>query len=295
MKNIFFYITVLSIITLFNSCSSNNNKADAYGNFEATETIVSAEGNGKLLQFTVEEGQLLKKNEQIGVIDTLQISLKKEQLKANKISIQSKSKNVLSQIRVLKEQLHTAKINQSRIQKLVAANAGTQKQLDNINGEVSVLKEKINSIETQNSAVLSELKGINAQINLLNDQINKSIIKNPVLGTVLVKYAEPNEITAFGKPLYKIANLNSLELKSYVTETQLANFKIGQKVKVLIDLGEKSKNYEGKITWIADEAEFTPKIIQTKEERVNLVYAIKVTVQNDGFIKIGMPGEVWFN
>jgi HlyD family secretion protein len=277
------------------SCNNNNDKADGYGNFEATETIISSESNGKLLQFTVEEGQQLKKHKVVGLVDTIPLSLKKAQLTASKEIIHSKSKEVLSQINVLNAELKTAIISKNRVENLLKANAGTQKQLDEIDGKVATLKQQINSIKTQNMAVLNELKSSNAQIAQLDDQIKKSIITNPVNGTVLVKYAEPNEITSFGKPLYKIADLSSLELRVYISEPQLPEIKIGQKVSVKIDAENSTKKYSGIITWIASEAEFTPKIIQTKEERVNLVYAVKVTVKNDGSLKIGMPAEMWLN
>ncbi|MCF6182530.1 HlyD family efflux transporter periplasmic adaptor subunit [Lutibacter sp.] len=286
--------TLLLASTLI-SCNNGNDKADGYGNFEATETIVSSESNGKLLQFTVEEGQQLKQNQNVGLVDTIPLSLKKDQLIASKEIIRSKSKGVLSQISVLNAQLTTAMISKNRMVNLLKANAGTQKQLDDINGKVATLKQQINSIKTQNIAVLNELKSSNAQIAQLDDLIKKSIITNPINGTVLVKYAEPYEITSFGKPLYKIANLSSLELRVYISETQLPEIKIGQKVAVKIDTGDGTKKYDGIITWIASEAEFTPKIIQTKEERVNLVYAVKVTVKNDGSLKIGMPAEMWIN
>ena len=286
--------TLLLASTLI-SCNNGNDKADGYGNFEATETIVSSESNGKLLKFTVEEGQQLKQNKIVGLVDTIPLSLKRVQLIASKEIIRSKSKGVLSQISVLNAQLTTAMISKNRIENLLKANAGTQKQLDDISGKVATLKQQINSIKTQNIAVLNELKSSNAQIAQLENLIKESIITNPINGTVLVKYAEPYEITSFGKPLYKIANLSSLELRVYISETQLPEIKIGQKVTVKIDTGSTTKNYDGIITWIASEAEFTPKIIQTKEERVNLVYAVKVTVKNDGRLKIGMPAEMWLN
>ncbi|WP_456460639.1 HlyD family secretion protein [Lutibacter sp.] len=286
---------ILLIASTLISCNDDNNKADGYGNFEATETIISAESNGKLLQFSIEEGQTIQKGTVVGLIDTIQLSLKKEQLIASKKSISSKSKNVLSQINVLKAQLKTAEISKSRIENLIKSNAGTQKQLDDINGQINVINQQIRSVETQNAPILNEIKSINAQIKQLEDQLQKSIVTNPVNGTILVKYAEPYEITTFGKPLYKIANLNIMELRVYVSETQLPSIKIGQNVTVKIDNGETMKNFEGTITWVASEAEFTPKIIQTKEERINLVYAVKVSVKNDGSLKIGMPAEMWIN
>ena len=284
---------VLSAILL--ACSDNGDKADGYGNFEATETTISAEANGKLLTFSAEEGEVLEQGTIVGVIDTIQLSLKRNQLLASKNTIFSKSRNVLSQREVLKEQLRVATNDQQRIENLVKANAATTKQLDDINGQIDILKQQMRSVETQNAPIVNEVKSIEIQIQQIVDQIQKSIIQNPVKGTVLVKYVEPNEITAFGKPLYKIADLDQMELRVYISETQLANLKIGQEVTVKIDSGETMKSFTGQISWISDTAEFTPKIIQTKEERVNLVYAVKVKVKNDGSLKIGMPAEMWLN
>jgi len=282
-----FFTTVLA------SCNSGNDKADGYGNFEATATVVAAESNGKLLAFNVEEGMDLKKDFVIGYIDTIQLSLKKEQIIASKNVVSAKSEGVLSQISVLKAQLKTAKISKKRIENMMKEQAATQKQLDDVNGQIDVIHQQIRSIEIQNASVMNELKSLDAQQKQLEDQIVKSTIINPVHGTVLVKYVEPFEVANFGKPLYKIADLSSMQLRVFVSETQLSSIKIGQKVTVKVDGVEEMKSYEGAITWIAAEAEFTPKIIQTKEERVNLVYAVKVEVKNDGGLKIGMPAEMW--
>ena len=286
-------IAILLTAIIFISCNKNNEKADAYGNFEATEITVSSESNGKIEFLNVEEGAQLKKGSLVGLIDTLQLHYNREQLKASIETVQSKSASVLSQINVLNEQLKTAKIEQTRIQNMYAENAATKRQIDEIDGKVKVIEKQISSVQTQNAPILNEIKSIKVQIEKLDDQIKKSKISNPVDGTVLTKYAEPSEITAFGKPLYKIANLNEMELRVYVTETQLAQIKIGQKVTVAIDADNDTKKYEGNITWISAQAEFTPKVIQTKEERANLVYAVKVAVKNDGSLKIGMPAEVW--
>mgnify|MGYP000745969138 CR=1 FL=1 len=293
MKN-YNYILGLSIIatTLF-SCGNGDDKADGYGNFEATEITISAENNGKLMQFIVNEGDIVKKEAFLGYIDTIPLTLKREQLQVSKAVISSKSKGVLSQISVLKSKLKTAKANKMRAENLLKDNAGTQKQLDDVSGEIDVIKNQIRSVEIQNSPVVNELKSIDVQLKQIEDQIEKSKIINPVNGTVLTKYAEPNEITAFGKPLYKIADLSTMQLRVYISETQLANIKIGQEVTVKIDNTDAMKSYKGTVSWIASEAEFTPKIIQTKEERVALVYAVKVDVKNDGSLKIGMPAEMW--
>ena len=213
----------------------------------------------------------------------------------SKSVITSKYRGVLSQINVLKAQLKIADINKKRTEKLLKDNAGTQKQLDDIIGQMNVIKQQIRSIETQNATAINELKSIDVQIKLIEYQIEKSKIINPINGTVLVKYAEPNEIASFAKPLYKIANLSTMRLRVYISETQLASIKISQEVTVKIDDNEAMKNYKGIITWVSSEAEFTPKIIQTKEERVALVYAAKIDVVNDGSLKIGMPAEMWLS
>ena len=288
MKNI---LTILITLTLF-SCNKEDNDADAYGNFEATEVTISAESNGKIEFLNLDEGMLLEKETVIGQIDTIQLYLNKEQLIASKKTIYSKSANVLSQRSVIQEQLKTAKIEQNRITTMFNENAATQRQVDEIYGKVKVLQQQINSVETQNAPILNEVKSIEVQIEKINDQLKKSKIVNPIKGTVLTKYAEPNEITSFGKPLYKIADLSEMTLRVYFSETQLSSIKVGQEVSVLIDENEGTKSYKGKISWISSAAEFTPKIIQTKEERVNLVYAVKVIVTNDGSLKIGMPAEV---
>ena len=295
MKTIKLIIGLSFIASTIISCNSDTNKADGYGNFEATETTISAENNGKLIQFTVEEGKTLQKGEKVGHIDTIQLALKKELLIVSKNVIFSKSKGVLSQISVLKAQLKTATITKNRIENLLKENAATQKQLDDIQGQINVINQQIKSIEIQNLPIVNELKNIDVQLKQVEDQIKKSVITNPVNGTILVKYTEPNEITSFGKPLYKIADLSTMQLRVYVSETQLSSIKIGQEVTVKIDGNEVMKNYTGIISWIASEAEFTPKIIQTKEERVNLVYAVKIDVINDGSLKIGMPAEMWIN
>jgi HlyD family secretion protein len=275
------------------SCNINNDKADGYGNFEATETTISSESNGKIIRFSVEEGTLLKKGAIVGYIDTIQIALKKEQLMVSKSIIFSKSKGILSQVSVLRAQLKTVLISKNRIKNLLQENASTQKQLDDILGEIDVINQQIRSIELQNAPVVNELKGIDIQLKQLEDQLQKSTLTNPINGTVLVKYAAENEITSFGKPLYKIADLSTMELRVYVSEKQLSFIKIGKEVTVKIDAGDTMKNYIGVVSWVASEAEFTPKIIQTKEERVNLVYAVKIAVKNDGSLKIGMPAEMW--
>lgn len=285
----------LLIIAIFGliSCNDSTDKADGYGNFEATEITVSSESNGKIVFLNVEEGQQLEGQKQVGLIDTLQLYFTKQELFAAKNTVTSKSGNVLSQKSVLAAQLQTARLEQKRIESMFAENAATKRQVDEINGRVSVILEQMKSVGTQNNPILNDLKSIDVQIEKINDQIKKSKITNPINGVVLNKYAEPGEVTGFGKPLYKIADISEMTLRVFVSETQLPQVKIGQEVSVKIDDAKEMKTYKGTVSWIAAQAEFTPKIIQTKEERVNLVYAIKVKVKNDGSLKIGMPAEMW--
>jgi HlyD family secretion protein len=289
MKKIIPFLVFASLI----SCNKNNDKADGYGNFEATEITISAEANGKIEYLKLDEGDILEPEIQVGLIDTTQLYFNKQQLLASKSTIYSKSANVLSQIKVLQEQLKTAQIEKKRIQNMFAENAATKRQVDEIDGKVNVILEQIKSVETQNEPILNEVKSIDVQIEKIKDQIQKSKIINPIKGTVLAKYAEPNEITAFGKPIYKIADISEMTLRVYVSETQLSQIKVGQNVTIKIDSANEMKSYQGTISWIASSAEFTPKIVQTKEERINLVYAVKVKVKNDGSLKIGMPAEMW--
>ena len=285
-------IIILATIGLI-SCNKNNDKADGYGNFEATEVTISAEANGKIEYLKLEEGDILEPNIQVGLIDTTQLHFNKQQLIASKSTVYSKSENVLSQIKVLQEQLKTTLIEKKRIQNMFAENAATKRQVDEIDGKVSVIQEQIKSVQTQNAPIVNEVKSIDVQIEKINDQIQKSKIINPIKGTVLAKYSEPNEVTAFGKPLYKIADISEMTLRVYISETQLSQIKVGQNVTVKIDAEKEMKSFPGTISWIASSAEFTPKVVQTKEERVNLVYAVKVNVKNDGSLKIGMPAEMW--
>ena len=289
MKQLFTFLILINLV----ACNKNNDKADGYGNFEATEVTISAEASGKIEYLNLEEGAIVAPNTQVGLIDTIQLYLSKQQLIASKNTIASKSGNVLSQTAVLNEQLKTTLIEQKRIQNMFAENAATKRQVDEINGKVNVLNEQIKSIKTQEAPISNEQKSIDVQIEKINDQIQKCKITSPFQGTVLAKYSEENEITNFGKPLYKLADLTTMTLRVYISEKQLNQIKVGQKVTVKIDTQEDMKSYPGTISWISSSAEFTPKIIQTKEERANLVYAVNVNVKNDGSLKIGMPAEMW--
>lgn len=295
MKRLKQLVLLLSISAGITSCNFNDYLADGYGNFEAIEITISAENNGKLMQFTAEEGMTINKGEFLGYIDSIPLFLKKEQLYIQKELIHSKSNAVLSQIKVLEAKLDLALKNEERIQNLIEDNAATQKQLDAIVGEIAVIRSSISSVEKQNAPVLNEYKSLDVQLEQLEDLMSKTKIVNPINGTIVSKYAQENELMNFGKPLYKIADLSTMELRVYLSEKQLSSISLSDKVTVKIDKEEDMKSYTGTISWISSKAEFTPKIIQTKEERVALVYAVKVLVNNDGGIKIGMPAEMWLN
>ncbi len=298
MKTFYLYpLTALCAgsLALF-SCSSTATKSDAYGNFEATEAVISAEGTGKLLQFTVQEGQTLASEITVGLIDTTQLFLRKKQLLAMRQASASRVANILAQINVLQEQKRVASVEENRSEQLYQAKAATEKQVTDVKGALSVLDRQIGSVEAQNAGVLAEVRSLDAQIAQVEDQIKKCVVVNPRTGSVLSKYAEEGEFAATGKALYRIADLNRMELRVFVSGDQLPHIALGERVSVLIDEDkEKNKTLEGTISWISSKAEFTPKIIQTKEERVNMVYAVKVAVKNDGSLKIGMPGEVRFS
>jgi len=294
MKTIIKTAIVILSIGIFGSCKEEKT-ADAYGNFEDDAVIVSAENAGKLINYKVDEGLKLKKGETAGVIDTTQLHLKKLVLMAGIKTIDSKAKSVESQRSVLQEQLDVLLTNQKRIQKMYKDGAATQKQLDDINGEIRVTKQKIDNIKIQRNSVLAEKQSLQAQIKQTDDMIQKSIVKNPIDGTVLINFVKEAEFVAPGKPLYSIQDLDNLTLKAYVSETQLTSIKIGQQVKVEVDALKGTQTLDGTIYWISSNAEFTPKQIQTKEERRNLVYAIKIRVNNaNGILKIGMPANVNF-
>ncbi len=317
MKHLSNYISSILIFgllpALIVSCTDNDNAYDASGSFEVVETIISAEATGTIEAFNVEEGQILKAGEVVGYIDSTQLALKKKQLEAQIKAMGSRLPDIAMQTGYYKQQLAAAEISlgnlkreQTRIQNLVKADAATLKQLDDINAQVDesekqlmVIKKQdaaqVSALKTQSSGLRSDVLPLLAQIEQLNDQLGKCRIINGPAGTVLTKYAEANEMATTGKPLYKIADLTTVILRAYITGDQLAKVKLNQKADVMIDTGKDSvKHYNGLVEWISDKAEFTPKTIQTRDERANLVYAVKIRVLNDGALKIGMYADVKF-
>ncbi len=305
---------IITLVIVFTSCKNNKNNFDASGTFEAVETIVSAEASGKILQFNIEEGQQLAKDSEIGYIDPMDLGLQKEQVISSINALHKKTSDAAPQLKLLKSQLHVQQSQlqnlqheQKRTQNLLRLDAATPKQLDDINAQIDVAQKQIDvtqqqmnvetsAISTQNRSILSESEPLQKRADQLQYLENKTKIKNPVPGVVLTKYAQEYEVTAPGKPLYKIADLSTIILRAYITADQFSKIKLNQKVKVLADDGaNKYKEYEGIIEWMSDKAEFTPKTIQTKDERANLVYAIKIRIKNDGYLKIGMYGEVKFS
>ncbi|MCX6245001.1 MAG: HlyD family efflux transporter periplasmic adaptor subunit [Bacteroidetes bacterium] len=288
-------LALLPLFLILFSCKSDKDKPDAYGTFEATEVTVSALANGKILFLRVEEGQLLDSNQLVGVIDTLDMDLKRSQTREQQVATSARRDDLAAQIAVLEQNKANVMVDKARVERLMKDGAATQKQMDDIQASLNLIDKQIASVHSQYSSLDAQVSTFNKQV----DQIKKSIadahIINPIKGTVLTKYAEPNEVTTYGKPIYKIANLNTLDLRVYVSGVQLPYIKIGQAVQVSFDKDENTNStVGGTVTWISQSAEFTPKTIQTKEERVNLVYAAKVRVKNDGTLKIGMPGEIKF-
>jgi HlyD family secretion protein len=281
------------------SCTRDKQSFDASGTFETEETLISSEVSGTIKQFDVAEGQLLQAGQLVGFIDSMQLYLKKKQLEAQIRAVLSRRPDIPTQLASSREQLKAAEREQSRISNMVQADAATPKQLDDINAQVIVLKKQIeaqsSTLGLSSHSINQEILPIQAQVEQLEDQLAKCRIINPVNGTVLTKYTELHEVITPGKPLYQVADLSTLTLRSYVTGDQFSNLKLNQRVQVSVDNGPgKYRQYEGFVYWISNKAEFTPKTIQTKDERANLVYAVKIRVKNDGLLKIGMYGEVNF-
>lgn len=297
MKKIILYIIIPIAIS---GCSnSNKEKYDANGTFESTEVNVSSEAIGKITRFDIEEGSEIKAGECIGNVDSTQLYLQKLQLQRNITSVRSNKPKVNTQIAALKEQIFKQETERKRIINLMKGNAATRKQLDDINSAIKVLTSQLaaqkSTLQNNVNSLDAQSSSIELQIAQINDKLNKCRITSPISGTVLDKYTEAGEMATVGKPLFKVTDLENVFLRIYITTPQLNNIKIGKQVLVFADYGKEKKKYKGVISWISSKAEFTPKNIQTSDERENMVYAVKVAVKNDGFIKLGMYGYVRFN
>ena len=296
----FLRLSLLSLLPLFLfACDGNEKEYDATGTFEATETTVSAEQSGTLLSFAVSEGDGVEAGQEVGLIDTTQVWLKIQQAMATKDVYQNQKPDIGKQIAATRQQLDKARQDQQRYQELVADGAAPAKMLDDATSQVKVLQSQLDALQstlsTQLSTLNSQLSTVDVQVSQLRDQLLKCHVVAPVRGTVLEKYAERGEFVAPGKPLFKVADTGRMFIRAYVTSAQLQHIKVGQQAKVFADYGDgKKQTYDGNVAWISDKSEFTPKTILTDDERADLVYAVKVAVANDGFIKIGMYGEVKF-
>lgn len=292
-------MVMAGVALMLNSCGNNDNDFDATGVFEATETTVYAEQSGALMMFGVEEGDIIQQNKEVGLIDTTQLWLKLQQAGATKSVYQSQKPELEKQIAATREQLAKAKQDQLRYKELVADGAAPSKMLDDANSQVEVLQRQlaaqISSLTVSTNALERQMEATDVQADQWRDQLSKCHILAPTKGTVLEKYVERGEFVSTGKPLFKMADTENMFIRAYVTSAQLKDIKVGQQATVFADFGDGQKRkYQGKVTWISNRSEFTPKTILTDDERADLVYALKVAIRNDGYVKIGMYGEVRF-
>lgn len=299
MKRICRYIQVVVLALAATACGDRNKSHDASGVFESTEVTVSAEGSGKILRLEVQEGDRLDSGAVVGCIDTVQLHLAKEQLLASLRAVGSGHYDVSKQIASLEQQLAKQRRELERFTKLADAGASNRKQVEDIEAQIAVLEKQLaaqkETLQNANKGISGQADALEAQIAQLEDRISKCVIVSPVTGTVLAKYAEAGELAAQGRALFKVADLDQIRLRAYITADQLTGLRLGQSVKVYADQGKSGKKeYAGRLVWISDKAEFTPKTIQTRDERSNLVYAVKIAVENDGLIKLGMYGDVKF-
>ena len=295
MKKIMICTAALTL--LVSSCGSSDKEFDATGIFEATEVTVSAEATGRLMAFDVTEGSRVNADRQVGLIDTVQLQLKAEQVGATRESFANQRPNVQAQVAATRQQLVKAQLERTRTAALLKDGAATRKQMDDADNAVRVLKSQLEAqvsmLNNSTRSLNSQMSGADIQRYQVLDQLKKCHITSPITGMVLEKYAEQGEFAVIGKPLFKVADVDQMYLRAYITSAQLAKVKVGQRVKVFSDYGtDTRKSYDGTVTWISSRAEFTPKTILTDDERADLVYAVKIAVKNDGYIKIGMYGEV---
>ena len=293
MKRIFICCT----LPLLAAACGRNGDFDATGTFEATEVVVSAEAAGRILRFDAEEGDRLEAGRQVGAIDTVQLYLQKLQLERQRASVVSNRPDIAKQVASLREQIAKQQTERRRVENLLRDGAATTKQLDDIDAQIKVLdgqlEAQLSTLRNNAASIDENSSSIELQIARIEDQLAKCRIASPVAGTVLAKYSEAGELASVGRPLMKVADLDRIYLRAYFTSDQLAGLKLGQEVTVTADFGGDSRiDYPGRIVWIASESEFTPKTIQTRDSRANLVYAVKIAVENDGRLKIGLYGEV---
>lgn len=287
-------VIILTAIIL-SGCKNRNDEADAYGNFEATEITVSSETNGRIMKFEPVEGSVIDEGTGLALIDTTILSLQRDEIDAAIKGIRTRLSSTNAQNEVLNQQIINLNVNLSRIENMLKDDAATRKQFDDLAGQVEVLRKQIAANNTQKASILAEASVYESKKATLNEQISRSMVKSPIRGTLIDKYAEEGELTAAGRPLARIADLSVMKLKAYISGGQLVNVKIGQTCTVRIDDGNKNfRNFTGTVSHISEKAEFTPKIIQTRAERVTLVYAVTIDVPNDGSLKSGMPGEAIF-
>ena len=299
-KKYFLPFCLFTLLPFIASCGSNEKEYDATGTFEATEVTVAAEQSGALMKFDVNEGDKIDLGKEVGLVDTTQIWLKIRQADATKEVYQSQKPDMEAQIAATRQLLAKAKQDQQRYQELVADGAAPSKMLDDATNQVQVLQKQldaqISSLSTNTNALNKQMAATDVQMSQLLDQLKKCHIVAPIAGTMLEKYVEKGEFVTTGKPLFKMADTEQMFIRAYVTSAQLENIKVGQKAKVFADYGDgEKKEYEGTVSWISSRSEFTPKTILTDDERADLVYALKVAFKNDGYVKIGMYGEVKFN
>ncbi|HHV84222.1 MAG TPA: HlyD family efflux transporter periplasmic adaptor subunit [Petrimonas sp.] len=294
---LFRLLTTLSALLLLFSCSKGKGDYDATGSFEATEIIVSSQANGRILELGLNEGDQLEQGQEVGLIDSTQLYLQKMSLLSNAKGVRAQQPDIKAQTAALQEQIKSLEREKARLGRLVTANAANQKQLDDIDSQLEVVRRQLSALtstlQKSSDNISAQSSTLDIQVAQLEDQLEKTRIVSPVSGTVLNRYAEAGELATIGTPLFKIADIETIFLRAYVTNDQLAQIKLNGEVTVRVDDGHGGmKSYKGRINWISDKSEFTPKTIQTKNERANLVYALKIAVPNDGFLKIGMYGEV---
>ena len=287
------------LVLLAASCVEGNKAYDASGVFESTEVTVSAEGNGKILSLDLQEGDRLEAGQIVGCIDTVQLHLSEVQLEASRRAVGSGWLDISRQIAALESQIGKQRQELDRFTKLEKAGASNRKQVEDIQAQIETLERQLaaqeESLNSSNRNVSGQADALEAQIEQIRDRIRKCVITSPVAGTVLAKYSEAGEFAALGRALFKVADIDNIRLRAYITADQLTSLKLGQQVRVFADQGSSGrKEYAGTLIWISDKAEFTPKTIQTRDERANLVYAVKIAVENDGLIKLGMYGDIKF-